>query len=54
MLERRFALKYHREEKQIPIYALTIGKGGIKLPAGVANEPEESRRMSADVFRRAS
>lgn len=54
MLERRFALKYHREEKQLPIYALTIGKGGLKLPAGVASEPGESRRMSAGVFRSGS
>jgi uncharacterized protein (TIGR03435 family) len=54
MLERRFALKCHREEKQLPIYALTIGKGGLKLPAGVVNELGESRRMSAGVFRSGS
>ena len=32
LLEDRFRLKLHRETKQVPVYALTIGKGGFKLP----------------------
>jgi len=32
MLEERFKLKVHREARQIPVYALTAAKGGVKLP----------------------
>jgi uncharacterized protein (TIGR03435 family) len=32
LLEDRFKLKIHRETKDIPIYALTVAKGGPKLP----------------------
>jgi uncharacterized protein (TIGR03435 family) len=32
LLEDRFQLKFHRETKEMPIYALTIAKGGPKLP----------------------
>jgi bla regulator protein blaR1 len=31
LLEDRFHLKFHRETKEIPIYALTVAKGGPKL-----------------------
>jgi len=31
LLEDRFRLKVHREPRQIPIYALTVAKGGSKL-----------------------
>jgi uncharacterized protein (TIGR03435 family) len=33
LLEERFKLKVHRETRQIPVYALTVAKGGLKLPA---------------------
>jgi uncharacterized protein (TIGR03435 family) len=33
LLEERFQLKYHREMRELPVYALTVGKGGSKLPA---------------------
>jgi uncharacterized protein (TIGR03435 family) len=33
LLEERFQLKFHRETKEMPIYALTIAKGGPKLTA---------------------
>jgi uncharacterized protein (TIGR03435 family) len=33
LLEDRFKLKIHRENRQVPIYALTAGKDGLKLPA---------------------
>jgi uncharacterized protein (TIGR03435 family) len=31
LLAERFQLKLHRETREVPIYALTIGKGGSKL-----------------------
>jgi len=33
LLEDRFQLKVHRETKEMPVYALVIGKNGAKLPA---------------------
>jgi uncharacterized protein (TIGR03435 family) len=33
ILEDRFKLKVHRETKQLPVYILTVAKGGLKLPA---------------------
>ena len=32
LLEDRFQLKVHRETKELPVYALTVGKNGPKLP----------------------
>jgi uncharacterized protein (TIGR03435 family) len=31
LLEERFQLKLHRETKEVPVYALTVAKGGAKL-----------------------
>jgi uncharacterized protein (TIGR03435 family) len=31
LLEERFKLKIHREAREIPVYALTVAKGGAKL-----------------------
>ncbi len=33
LLEDRFQLKYHRETRELPVYALTVAKSGSKLPA---------------------
>jgi len=33
ILEDRFHLKIHRETREIPVYALTVAKGGIKFKA---------------------
>jgi uncharacterized protein (TIGR03435 family) len=33
LLEERFHLSYHRETREQAVYALTPGKGGLKLPA---------------------
>ena len=34
LLVERFGLKFHRQEKEFAIYALTVAKGGPKLKAG--------------------
>jgi uncharacterized protein (TIGR03435 family) len=31
LLEDRFQLRIHRETSEVPIYALTVAKGGLKL-----------------------
>jgi len=31
LLEERFALKYHRETKTLPVYSLTVAKTGMKM-----------------------
>lgn len=33
LLEDRFKLKWHREKKELPVYYLSLSKGGLKLPA---------------------
>ena len=33
LLEERFHLKYHRETRELPVFALTVGRAGSKLPA---------------------
>jgi uncharacterized protein (TIGR03435 family) len=33
LLEDRFKLKIHRETREVPVYALVVTKGGLKLPA---------------------
>jgi uncharacterized protein (TIGR03435 family) len=33
LLEDRFQLKIHRETRDVPVYALTVAKGGVKLKA---------------------
>jgi uncharacterized protein (TIGR03435 family) len=33
LLEDRFALKFHRETKEFPVYALIVDKGGLKAKA---------------------
>jgi uncharacterized protein (TIGR03435 family) len=36
LLEDRFKLKIHSETREVPVYALTVAKGGAKLQAGRA------------------
>jgi uncharacterized protein (TIGR03435 family) len=42
LLAERFRLRFHREKKQIPIYALVVGKGGPKLKKSSGREECES------------
>jgi uncharacterized protein (TIGR03435 family) len=45
LLEDRFKLKTHSEEKEMPIYALVVGKGGPKLKATEGTAPGPGMRM---------
>ena len=45
LLEDRFQLKYHRETRELPVYALTVAKNGPKLPP-----PKEGSCMAGDLF----
>jgi len=38
LLEDRFKLKIHRETKQVQVYAMTVEKGGLRLPAAPKND----------------
>ena len=41
LLSERFSLTFHREEKEFPVYALTVAKGGPKLtPSQPDTSPE--------------
>jgi uncharacterized protein (TIGR03435 family) len=43
MLSDRYQLKFHRETKEMPVYGLTIAKGGVKLEAAAEGDNSESR-----------
>jgi len=38
LLEDRFEMKAHRDKKELPVYALTVGKGGPKLKESPLDE----------------
>jgi uncharacterized protein (TIGR03435 family) len=47
LLEDRFKLRFHRETKQLPVYSLTVAKGGPKMKAHEGDdEPKTSGRTS--------
>lgn len=49
LLEDRFKLKVHRETKQLPLYALTVAKSGLKLREGscVSVDPNKQQPQPA-------
>jgi uncharacterized protein (TIGR03435 family) len=53
LLEERFKLKVHRESKEVPVYELTVAKGGRKLQASqegscITGPPPSSRAPGQD------
>lgn len=40
LLEERFKLAIHRDQKEFPVYALTVAKGGAKLKESPLDAPE--------------
>jgi uncharacterized protein (TIGR03435 family) len=48
LLVERFGLKFHRQEKEMPIYALTVTKGGPKLRA--AAKPDDQPQIYGVVY----
>ncbi len=49
LLADRFRLKVHRETKEMPVYALVVGKNGPKLKQSVAEEPSLTMRATQGV-----
>ena len=45
LLEERFKLAVHWEKKQRPVYALVVGKGGLRI-APVSPDPDKQPRIS--------
>jgi uncharacterized protein (TIGR03435 family) len=43
MLAERFQLKFHRETKELPVYALVLAKGGHKMKANNGDAPPNMR-----------
>ena len=44
LLAQRFRLKVHREMRELPVYALTIARGGARLSEGDASKTSEGPR----------
>lgn len=48
LLVERFGLRFHRQDKEMPIYALTVAKGGPKLKA--AAKPDDQPKIVGIVY----
>ncbi len=49
LLAERFQLKFHREEKEMPVYALVVGKNGPKMHASERVPDGDDRRGGTQV-----
>lgn len=45
LLAERFNLKFHRDTRDMPIYVVTVAKGGHRMKERKANDGGEARRM---------
>ena len=45
LMEKRFGLKFHRETKEMPVYALVVAKGGVKMRESKPEEQGPQIRM---------
>jgi len=45
LLAERFNVKFHRDTREMPIYVVTVAKGGHKMKERKANDGGEARRM---------
>jgi uncharacterized protein (TIGR03435 family) len=46
LLQDRFNLKYHHETRELPIYALVVAKGGVKMKPGAPDNPKPAVMMN--------
>jgi uncharacterized protein (TIGR03435 family) len=53
MLADRFKLKLHRETKEIPVYALVVGKNGLKLRESTPGTPGQINMSASHIIGRA-
>lgn len=42
LLQERFNLKYHHESRKLPMHALVVAKGGLKLKASAPEDPPKA------------
>jgi len=42
LLQDRFNLKYHHETRELPVYALVVAKGGVKMKPGAPDDSPKS------------
>jgi uncharacterized protein (TIGR03435 family) len=50
LLTERFHLTFHRETRELPVFALTVSKGGTKLQPGDDGAPSQSRDSEGGWF----
>jgi uncharacterized protein (TIGR03435 family) len=48
LLQDRFNLKYHHETRELPIYALVVAKGGVKMKEAAPDPPAKSEDTKPD------
>ena len=48
LLEARFGLKLHRENREFPVYALVVGRGGSKMAAATEYDQLHGRGINLE------
>ena len=49
LLDERFSLAFHTEPKELPVYVLSVARGGIKLKESIAS-PDEQPALISTVY----